>query len=129
MPSTLHITNGDSAAGGIRAVDGTGDILPWRDILHDGPVPSGLSLAELSRVRAKFLSSEGFGVSAQIQREFAERDDTIRRFSDFEEVVLWFEWDLYDQLQLIQVLDFLSSSTRESLAETTTKLSIVGSEG
>lgn len=129
MPSTLHITNGDSAAGGIRAVDGTGDILPWRDVLHDGPVPAGLSLAELSRVRAKFLSSEGFGDRDELDRDFAERDDTIRRFSDYDEVVLWFEWDLYDQLQLIQILDFLASTSSESRQETNTNLSIICIEG
>ena len=128
MASTLHITNGDSAAGGIRAVDGAGDILPWRDVLHDGPVPSGLSLAELSRVRAKFIS-EMFGDFDFVERDFRERDDTLRRYADYDEVVLWFEWDMYDQLQLIQLLDFFSSSTREARAETNTKLSIVCIEG
>ncbi|MEO8576275.1 MAG: DUF1835 domain-containing protein [Gemmatimonadales bacterium] len=126
---TLHITNGDSAAGGIRAVDGTGEILPWRDILHDGPVPSGLSLADLSRVRAKFLGSEGFGDSDELQRDLDERDDTLRRYSDYDQVVLWFEWDLYDQLQLIQILDFFSSASREAREETNTKLSIICIEG
>lgn len=129
MSSTLHITNGDSAAGGIRAVDSTGDILPWRDILHDGPVPAGLSLADLSRVRAKFLRAEGFGDPDELQRDFAERDDTLRRYSDYDEVILWFEWDLYDQLQLIQILDFFSSTSREARKETNTKLSIICIEG
>ena len=129
MPSTLHITNGDSAAGGIRGVDGTGDILPWRDVLHDGPVPAGLTLADLSRVRAKFLTSEGFGDADEMERDFRERDDTLRRYADYDEVILWFEWDLYDQLQLIQILDFFSSTSRESRDETKTKLSIICIEG
>ena len=129
MASTLHITNGDSVAGGIRAVDGMGDILPWRDVLHDGPVPSGLSLADLSRVRTKFLASEGFGDADEIERNFRDRDDTLRRYTDYDEVILWFEWDLYDQLQLIQILDFFSSTSREARAETNTKLSIICIEG
>lgn len=129
MPLTLHITNGDSAAGGIRTADPLGDILPWRDVLHEGPVPAGLTLAELSRVRAGFLAAEGMGDRADLERSFAERDDVLRRFSDYDEVVLWFEHDLYDQLQLIQLLDFISRSSPEDLAETGTRVTLVSIEG
>jgi hypothetical protein len=125
MPHTLHITNGDSAAGGIRAADASGVIVPWRDILHEGPVPAKLSLSDLGRVRAKFLSSDGFGSLEDLQREFAERDDTLRRYGDFDEVVLWFEWDLYDQLQLIQILDFFSSTSGDPSAEGAQRVSLV----
>jgi hypothetical protein len=39
----------------------------------------------------------------------------IRRHGEFESVVLWFEHDLYDQLQLIQLLDFFATERREGL--------------
>ena len=39
---------------------------------------------------------------------FVERDEAIARSHNHEEVVLWFEHDLYDQLQLIQILDWFS---------------------
>jgi len=51
----LNITNGDSAANIMADAGIAGVILPWRDILHDGPVPGGLGLAELAEVRAAFL--------------------------------------------------------------------------
>jgi hypothetical protein len=41
-----------------------------------------------------------------VSGDFAERDRVIRHLDYFDEVVLWFEDDLYDQLQLIQLLDF-----------------------
>jgi hypothetical protein len=125
----LHITNGDSAEAGIRAADPSGDVLPWRDVLHEGPVPAGLSLAELSRVRAEFLAQGEMGDRSELEISFADRDDRLRRFGDHDEVVLWFEWDLYDQLQLIQVLDFFSSFSEADLAETGTRLSIVSLAG
>lgn len=125
MPYRLHITNGDSVEGGIRAADPDSEIVPWRDVLHEGPVPPGLSLPELSRVRAAFLTSEGMGTAAVLERELMERDDALRRFADHDEVVLWFEWDLYDQLQLIQLLDFFAAWSADSLAETNTVLSII----
>ena len=59
MPRVLHITNGDSAVGLMREGGISGDILPWRDVLHDGPVPGGLDLEALSRVRARFLADRG----------------------------------------------------------------------
>ena len=53
----------------------------------------------------------------------------LRRYADFDEVVLWFEWDLYDQLQLIQILDFLAQDSADDRAETSTKLFLVSFEG
>ena len=36
--TTLHVTNGDSAAQGIAGTGLPGRILPWRHVLHDGPL-------------------------------------------------------------------------------------------
>jgi hypothetical protein len=36
----LHITNGDSVGGTLRQTGLPGDILAWKDILHEGPAPS-----------------------------------------------------------------------------------------
>jgi hypothetical protein len=88
-----------------------GEILPWRDVLHDGPVPADLSLAELSRVRASYLSSGAAGVFSELAQAFVARDTVLERFPEFERLVLWFEWDLYDQLQLIQILDAIAHRT------------------
>ncbi|HEU4353010.1 MAG TPA: DUF1835 domain-containing protein [Burkholderiales bacterium] len=103
----LHITNGDCAARVLsRVVSGT--ILPWRDVLHEGPVRPGLVLEELSRERAQFIAQAGWGQRERILEDFRSRDAAFRRAGRHDEVVLWLEHDLYDQLQLIQVLDALS---------------------
>src|SRR5207247_1201052 len=52
---TLHVTNGDSAAGSIHEADPTRRVLPWRDVLHAGPIPD-VPDGELRRVRAAFLT-------------------------------------------------------------------------
>src|SRR5512143_3360743 len=111
MAHILHITNGDSAVVGLRAGGISGEIVAWRDILHEGPVPAGKSLAELSRIRAEWLEQQRFGERDSLEHQFQQRDDMLRRYTDFDEVVLWFEWDLYDQIQLIQLLDFLAQDT------------------
>ncbi|MCD6040922.1 MAG: hypothetical protein K0R40_525 [Burkholderiales bacterium] len=103
----LHITNGDCALAVLsRAV--SGPILPWRDVLHEGPVRSGLSLEELSAERARFIAGAGWGEHSKVLHDFQERDATFRKAGQHDEIVLWFEHDLYDQLQLIQVLDSLA---------------------
>jgi len=105
----LHITNGDSAAGGIAAAGVEGRVLPWRDMLHEGPVPAGLALEELSRVRARFLASAPWGEPYdRVLAAFAERDATLREYRRYDEIVLWFEHDLYDQLQLLQIVHWLA---------------------
>ena len=104
----LHITNGDCAVAVLSQVV-QGPILPWRDVLHEGPVRAGLSLEELSRERARFIADAGWASFSEVLKSFEERDATFRRAGEHDEIVLWFEHDLYDQLQLIQVLDGLAA--------------------
>src|SRR5947209_16411673 len=104
----LHITNGDSAAGSLRASGVPGAVLPWRDLLHDGPVPAGLTLDELRSVRVRCISDQGQGAYNTALEDLAQRDAMLQAASGEDEVVLWFEHDLYDQLQLLQLLDWFA---------------------
>lgn len=112
----LHVTNGDIAAELIRDSGLQGETLPWRDVLHEGPVPSGLDPAALRRVRAEFIAASGWAPLEQVLADFEKRDATLARaLAAGDEIVLWFEHDLYDQLQLIQLLDWLSGQDRKTL--------------
>ena len=110
---TLHVTNGDSVVYLFKKAGILGTHLPWRDILHEGPVPAGLSLEELSRVRGTYLAMRGLGSPIKLLHDFSARDATFRRAPEFEEIVLWFEHDLYDQLQVAQVLTELDGMNLE----------------
>jgi hypothetical protein len=83
-------------------------------VLHEGPVHAGLPLADLSRRRAAFIA--GWAEHAEVERQFAERDAALRAAGQHEEVVLWFEHDLYDQLQLIQLLDWFMAHPHPRLS-------------
>ena len=108
----LHITNGDCAADVIGRTGIPGPVLPWRDVLHEGPVPAGLEPADLSDVRARFLADQGYAPLVQLREDFARRDAALAASVEHDEVVLWFEHDLYDQLQLVQLLDWFSRQAR-----------------
>ena len=107
----LHVTDGRSAAAGIKTAGIPGDHVAWLDTLHDGPVPAGVELEELRRIRARFVHEEwdSWGESYEEHlREFEIRDRGLSRCGVHDEVVLWFSQSLVDQLGLIQVLDRLS---------------------
>lgn len=124
MRDTLHITNGDSVQ--IRDTGLEGEVLTWKDALHEGPVPGGLTLDELRPVRAHYLASLDHLPEREIVADFERRDRKLAEFRERSEVVLWFEHDLYDQLQLLQILDWFSQQdrggTRLSLISTDTYL-------
>jgi DNA-binding transcriptional MerR regulator len=100
----LHVTNGESAGNTLRRTSLGGAVLSWQDVLVEGPLPD-VPPAPLRAVRARFLSECGWG-SARTLRDALERRDRIfeQALADGHHVVLWFEHDLYDQLQLVQVL-------------------------
>lgn len=115
MTNTLHITNGDSAANLLRDAKIAGHYLPWRDVLHDGPVPGDMSLYQLSKIRAKFIADVGWASQDGAEREFENRDTTLKNYVSYDKVLLWFEHDLYDQLQLLQILDWFAEHEGDGL--------------
>lgn len=110
--TTLHITNGDCAISLLREAGIQGDFLPWRDILHMGPVPANYSLSALSDIRAAFISSLGWGELEQIKADFVERDYKLNQAREYAQIVFWFEHDLYDQLQILQLFDWLADNPK-----------------
>ena len=107
----LIITNGDTAGELLAASGIEGDILPWRDVLHEGPIVAG-GLAASSAVRAAFLAGR-FGLEpGDVAEELEARDAVIRGHAGYDTIELWFEHDLYDQLQLFQILSFFADERR-----------------
>ncbi len=104
--TTLHVTNGDTVLYLFKKAGITGTHVAWRDALYEGPVPSG-SLEEATAYRASFAAARGYGNPIKIIHDFERRDAQLRRAAEFQEVVLWFEHDLYDQLQILQILTAL----------------------
>jgi Domain of unknown function (DUF1835) len=104
LDETLHVTNGESAASGLRLTALGGTVLAWNDVLHEGPVPH-MSPADLRGRRAAFLSECGWGSDRAIAADLERRDRAFERaLQERRQVVLWFEHDLFDQLQLLQIL-------------------------
>ena len=113
--SFLHVANGTSTTLTIEAAAIPGLRSIWADPLYEGPVPAGLNDGELLEVRARYLAgaSEGEGPPDPVN-DLREWRRIIERHDDYDELVLWFEHDLFDQLNLIQVLSWLRNRLPES---------------
>ena len=109
----LIVTNGSSAVATLERAGIPGEKLPWNDVLHDGPIPAGLDLEALAAVRARYIADCGWGAFDDVLADFRRRYARLRLSHDDDEVVLWFEHDLYDQLQLIQLLDWFAAPARQ----------------
>jgi len=100
----LHLHNGDSAANSAKQSSLPGEHFAWRESLITGPAPLGLSADEWLDVRSKHLS-EAYGVDPeQCRRDLLNQQEVLASFADHDEVILWFEHDLFCQLHLLYLL-------------------------
>jgi hypothetical protein len=112
----VHVVNGDSVALTLAASALRGDVIVWRDVLCEGPFPPA-DPAEARHIRSAFLAAAGYGTAAAIAAALGHADTTLLAALDARrETVLWFEHDLHDQLQLVQILERIASHAQRGCA-------------
>ena len=75
------------------------------DVLHDGHVPEGPRLEELSNIRAKFIAASDCDSLGNAKDSFRKRDIVYHNCHKSDEMVLWNRFELFDQLHLLPLLD------------------------
>lgn len=119
----LHIHNGDSSANTARQSSLPGEHFAWREALIEGPAPAGVEDEEWRRLRAKHLA-ESYGVDLdKCERELLDQEQALARFSEHDEVVLWFEHDLFCQTNLLYLLNWFA---QRDLGKTKLSLICIG---
>jgi hypothetical protein len=107
-PAMLHIHNGDATADKAKQSSLPGKHFAWREALIEGPTPAGPDGSEWRSLRARHLS-EAYGVDLQkCERDLLAQDKKLASFAEHEEVVLWFEHDLFCQVNLICLLNWFA---------------------
>ena len=120
----LHIHNGDASADVAKQSSIPGEHFAWREALIDGPAPVAANAQEWRRVRAQHLS-EAYGVEhTECERESIAQEEKLASFAKYEEVVLWFEHDLFCQVHLVYLLNWFAS---RDLGKTKLSLICIGS--
>lgn len=102
----LHVANGTCTTRLIEAAGIPGTRSIWADPLYEGPVPGDLTDDELVDVRSRHLAR---GRPPDPRNDLRAWRAILARHAAYDEVVLWFEHDLFDQLNLVQLLDWIGS--------------------
>ena len=119
----LHLTDGESVAGTLRGSAIHGDVSIYGDLMYEGPAPGGLSDEDWRETRARFMAEPGYATLEEARRYLKACHDALAAFSQHEEVVVWLDHRLSDQLILIKVLDWFS---RRSLGAVKLSLICIG---
>jgi hypothetical protein len=109
MSPILHVLNGDATLNVFEQTGIDGDVLVWREVLSEGPVSENVESGKFWQERAAFIpqtftdTAENYNDSIVAQLE---------KFSQpYEEINLWFEFDLHCQVNLLGVMMLLSQKT------------------
>ncbi len=107
MVKSLHILNGDSTSEILKQSDIEGDVIVWREMLCEGPVINDVGSDAFWVKRYEYFENE-LGVS-----KLEYFDNTIKELvkiediSQYDEIVLWFEFDLFCQVNLMALAAYL----------------------
>ncbi len=109
MSSLLHITNGDAFTGALKSLKLKGDIITWREMLCEGKTLTNVGSENFWKTRFDFLH-KNYKVS---KSSFIEK--TLKEYRSLcnhkqqDEIVLWFEYDLFCQINMLAVLSWLKT--------------------
>lgn len=107
----IHIHNGDVVAEAARRSGIPGEHLPFRESLVTGPVPAGMEL----ETRARFLAESYGEPLLRVRNDLIEQQRALDGAAEHDEVVLWFEHDLFCLVNLLSLFDRFASHRRVSL--------------
>ena len=118
----LHLRCGDDILERLRAAGVPGTVARWADPLCEGPLRRWPDDAARRAERAAWLAARGAPGEPETLAALERDDMALASAGREDEVVLWFEHDLYDQA----ILAFLLDRLRE-LAPSRTSLICIGS--
>ena len=102
----LHVANGTATTHLIAEAGIPGGLSIWADPLYEGPVPADVDDDGLLAVRARHLSG-GSDDPVDELNDLRMWRAAIANHATYDELILWYEHDLFDQLNLIQLLPWI----------------------
>ncbi len=114
----LHIRCGDDILDALDQAGLPGDKIRWADPLCEGPLHHHATEAQRRRERAAYLAERYQVPFTETYRENLGADWRVSQCVHYDETVLWFEADLFDQAILVYLLTRLrplAEHTRVSL--------------
>ena len=112
MSSQLHITNGDSFTQRLKKLKFKGEIITWREMLCEGKTETSVGSEAFWKTRFEFLH-KNYNIS---KSWFVEK--TLKEYRSLcnhkqqDEIILWFEYDLFCQINMLAVISWLKTHRR-----------------
>lgn len=109
MNKILHITNGDNLTSRLKKLRIPGKIITWREMLCEGKTIAGVGSELFWKERFDFFKK----TYKTTKNSFIEA--TLKEYRSLcnqktqDEVVLWFDYDLFCQINMIAVLSWLKN--------------------
>ena len=107
MAEQLHITIADSLADNILELSLKGEIVVWREMLCEGPTTFELGTPEFIKLRTNFLSDKYEVSPKDYQVHFLNDLEKLTQLKNYEEVILWFEFDLFSHINMLAAISHL----------------------
>ena len=107
MSSLLHITNGDAFTERLSELNLKGDVITWREMLCEGKTLNNVGSENFWKTRFEFLN-KNYKVSKSwfIEKTLKEYR-SLCNHKQQDHIVLWFEYDLFCQINMLAVLSWL----------------------
>lgn len=103
----MHITNGDDLSEQIRNLDLQGDLITWREMLCEGPASMEVGGEDFVLKRKTFLLEKYRISEERYCEEFLSELVKLAAINGYDEVVFWFEFDLFSHMNMLALITFL----------------------
>ena len=114
MRSQLHITNGDSFTERLKSLDLGGDIITWREMLCEGKTESNVGSESFWKTRFDFLHKNYKITKTWFVEKTLKEYRSLCNHKQEDRIVLWFEYDLFCQINMLAVISWLKSHRRHA---------------
>ena len=105
--SILHITNGDTTTNYLQKLKFSGEFITWREMLCEGKTTTDVGSENFWKNRFEFFKTS-YKVSKQKFINYTVKEyRNLCNKKEQKEIVLWFEHDLFCQINMIAVISWL----------------------
>lgn len=124
----LHITNGDSTTNYLKKLAFSGNFITWREMLCEGKTINTVGSEAFWKTRFNFLKSS-YKVTKKTFTNYTLKEyQNLCNVKECKEIVLWFEYDLFCQINLLAVISWLKNHRKNDLISLVCSGNIKGSE-
>lgn len=112
MSSLLHITNGDAFTKRLSTLKLKGDVITWREMLCEGKTLTNVGSENFWKTRFEFLNTNYKVSKSWFIEKTLKEYRSLCNHKQQDHIVLWFEYDLFCQINMLAVLSWLKANRK-----------------